>query len=159
MNDREIGTFVVKDASGRAVVARVAYEQTQEPDAAGEETSGDVGVAEGEAAVVSSSTREELVRQACKTEEALAMSSKQLMDFVYQTYQVRTKELRDILQCASIGEFLTAQREKRQMHLTAKEKSEPKEMVASRKLGLNYVRVLRPRASWCDRQNTEAKAF
>ena len=101
------------------------------------------------------------MRQACKTEEALAMSSKQLMDFIYQKYKVRTKELRDILQCASIGEFLTAQRGKRQMNLTAKERPRPKEKgaSASRKVSLNRVRVLHPRASWRDRQNAEAKAF
>ena len=180
MNDLEIGTYVVKGAFGRTVVACVAYEHAK---GAGDDDDGegssDAGIKIATNTGVSGSndkvsrplvTREELVLQACTTPEVLAMSSKQLMDFIYQKFKVRTKELREILDCKSVGEFLIKQREKGQastMEASTMDKPsltfdrEPLsgESIVSRKESPRLVRVLRPSASWCDRQNAEAKAF
>ena len=76
------------------------YEEEEE-DEEGEEDEDDEVVTES-----SSLTLEEQVYQACTSPEALRMTSKQLMDEMFRKFNVRTKQLKEILGGVSVGTFL-----------------------------------------------------
>lgn len=152
-----LGTYVVKDPSSRrAVVARVAIEESFEEFS--EFEGGSEKPVDKDAKIVESSmSQEDLIRLECRSQEALAMSSKQLMDSVYRKFKVRTKDLCKILGCSSVGVFLEEQRAQKCSAEGGSNIVTPKRQ--EKKRCLVYSRVLRPCASWIDRQSVQAKVF
>ena len=138
----------------RAIVARVCVEDIETFEV--EEDEGDEDVAES-----SSLTLEEQVYQACTSPEALRMTSKQLMDEMFRKFNVRTKQLKEILGGVSVGTFLESRRSSEPVDAstTTTSNDEPQHKLHGKlTIKTTRVRVLRPRATWYDRLHADIGA-
>ena len=152
-----LGNCVMVDAKDqRAIVARVCVEDIETFEVEEDEDDDD----DGDVAQSSSLTLEEKVYQACTSPEALRMTSKQLMDEMFRKFNVRTKQLKEILGGVSVGTFLESRRSSEPVDTsTTISNDEPQHKLRGKlTIKTTRVRVLRPCATWYDRLHADIGA-
>ena len=146
-----LGSCVMVDSTDRrAIVARVVNEdvetyEVEKEDEEEEEKDADVSL-------------EERVYQTCTSPQAMAMTSKQLMDEIFRKFNVRTKKLKEILGGVSVGTFLESRRSSTATTNDDAPRSSDQRLYGKLVVRTSRVRVLRPRATWYDRLHADVGA-